>query len=114
FIIFSMIFLLIALIPVLEIYIYPQIYFYNPLITFFPGTIYDESLTVSLKMLLYRILNIGFAAAVVYLVMLDKQRNKVVRNFVIILIVPVLFFFISPYLGFSTNLVKLKKVLHRS
>src|ERR1035437_735378 len=39
-----------AFIPVVEIYYYPQIYFYNPLVGFFPGTIYDERLSVTFRL----------------------------------------------------------------
>ena len=59
---------LIALIPVLEIYFNPQIYFYNPIVGFFPGTIYDEGIEVDLKLIVYRLLNLLFFASIIFLV----------------------------------------------
>ena len=57
---FVILYLLILLIPILEIYFNPQIYLYNPLFAFFPGTIYDEGLSVDLKITLYRFFNAVF------------------------------------------------------
>ena len=64
-IIFILILLLIISIPLLEFYLNPQIYFYNPIFGYFPGTIYDEGLSVSLKLLLYRLANL-FTSALLY------------------------------------------------
>ncbi|MEE8414958.1 MAG: MFS transporter, partial [Desulfobacterales bacterium] len=36
-----------------EIYFNPQVYVFNPFIGFFPGTIYDEGISVSGKLILY-------------------------------------------------------------
>ena len=57
---FIILFLLMLFIPVLEIYFYPQIYLFNPLFVYFPGTIYDEGLAVDTKIVLYRIFNLIF------------------------------------------------------
>jgi len=43
-----------------EIYFNPQVYVFNPFIGFFPGTIYDEGISVSGKLILYRFLNLLF------------------------------------------------------
>ncbi len=49
---FIILYLFILFIPVLEIYFNPQVYLYNPLFAYFPGTIYDEGLSVDLKLTL--------------------------------------------------------------
>ena len=67
-ILFLLLMLTIALIPVLEVYFNPQIYFYNPLIGFFPGTIYDERLSISLNLIVYRLLNVIFFIFLIFLV----------------------------------------------
>jgi len=60
-ILFIFVYLLILLaIPVLEIYFNPQIYLYNPLFAYFPGTIYDEGITVDFNLILYRLFNLIF------------------------------------------------------
>ena len=59
-ILFLLFFLLILFISVLEIYFNPQVYLYNPLFAYFPGTIYDEGLSVDFKLILYRIFNLIF------------------------------------------------------
>ncbi|MBS4035521.1 MAG: hypothetical protein KGZ85_13705 [Ignavibacterium sp.] len=103
--------LLIASIPVIEIYFNPQIYFYNPLIGNFPGSIYDEGMVVELKLVLYRLLNSIFFAAIVYMIFKDKKRSHIIRNSSLIILVTAAFFFASPYLGFSTNYSKLSNLL---
>jgi hypothetical protein len=110
-ILFIPIILLIASIPVIEIYFYPQIYFYNPLIGYFPGSIYDEGMVVDLKLVLYRLLNSIFFAAIVYIIFKDKNRYHIIRNSSLIILVTAAFFFASPYLGFSTNYGKLNDLL---
>ncbi|HSL89501.1 MAG TPA: hypothetical protein VK870_09375, partial [Ignavibacteriaceae bacterium] len=108
---FITIIVLIATIPIIEIYFYPQVYFYNPLIAYFPGSIYDEGMTVDFKLVIYRILNIVFFIGIVYLVYTDKYRTYIIKNLVIIIIISASFFFASPYLGFSTNYGKLNDLL---
>ena len=54
--VFLLIIFLIALIPIIEIYFQPQVYFYSPLIGFFPGNIYDEGLSPDLKLLIHQII----------------------------------------------------------
>ena len=103
--------LLISIIPVLEIYFFPQVYFYNPLIAYFPGSIYDEGMTVDLKIVGYRILNFVFFVGIVYLIYKDKKSSHIIRNSAITIVISAAFFFASPYLGFSTNYSKLYNLL---
>ena len=67
--VFILVLFIIALIPVLEIYFNPQVYFYNPIIGFFPGTIYDEGIEVDLRLMIYRILNILFFLSIIFLIL---------------------------------------------
>ena len=46
------------LVSVLEIYCYPQIFTFNPLIGFIPGTIYDELIELDYFLISYRIYNL--------------------------------------------------------
>jgi hypothetical protein len=113
---FILLFILILLIPVLEIYFNPQIYLYNPLFAYFPGTIYDEGLSVDFKLILYRFFNLLFFSSVLFYFL--KWRNKPASKFVtrsyivmIIIIVSVFYFFFSPFFGFTNTNSSLKNQL---
>ena len=100
-------------IPVLEIYHNPQIYFYSPLICFFPGNIYDEGLRITNAMILYRILNIiyfGASASIVFYFPL-KGKTKKSLYYLIVALLAVVFIFMSDTMGFSTSVKSLKRDL---
>lgn len=115
---FIVLYLLILIIPVLEIYFNPQIYSYNPLFAFFPGTIYDEGLVVDFKLFLYRLLNLIFFAIILFY-FLKWRKTKSSASFskiflsVIIIVCVFFYFFISPNLGFSTTESSLKNYLSK-
>ncbi|MDH7605798.1 MAG: hypothetical protein QHH13_12925, partial [Melioribacter sp.] len=60
YIIFIISFLFILLIPFLEFYFNPQLFFFNPIFGYFSGTIYDEEISVNFLLISYRLLNIIF------------------------------------------------------
>ncbi len=107
FIIFALLMLLTAFITVYEIYFNPQSYFYNPLFGYFPGTIFDEGLSVDLKLLLYRLANILyfgilFIAAFIFIFKKISLRKRIfIVSFLIV--IPAGFVTVSPYLGYSTT-----------
>ncbi len=91
----------------------PQIYFFNPVFGFFPGTIYDEGLSVSSKLLNYRIINVLFFGSITLLLrkrIQEKKRNGIKLVFLFLLISAVFYYF-SPQLGFSTTFNKLNSEL---
>jgi len=113
---FTFLYLLILFIPVLEIYFNPQIYLYNPLFAYFPGTIYDEGLVVDFKLFLYRLLNILFFASILFFYLKREKKSASVsinRFFIMFLLVitVVFYFFLSPLLGFTTTESSLKNCL---
>ena len=80
-IVFITFYLLILFIPILEIYFNPQIFLYNPLFAYFPGTIYDEGLSVDLKLTLYRFFNLLFFLSIlVYLIKYQFKSSSIVRR----------------------------------
>jgi len=112
---FFIIIISIALIPVFEIYFNPQVYFYSPLIGFFPGNIYDEGLSANWKLFFHQLLNIIFSLLIIYFIL---KQKILVRKFKLlfvaaILIIALLFQFISPYLGFTTTFTKLDSILSK-
>jgi hypothetical protein len=110
---FLLIVLLIAFIPVLEIYFLPQVYFYSPLIGFFPGNIYDEGLSPDSKLLLHQLIVSVFSILTIYLI--EHYRQIILKSkyyFIIpILVVTVSFQLSSSALGFTTTFSKLENNL---
>jgi hypothetical protein len=115
-ILFIVFFVLILLIPVLEIYFNPQIYLYNPLFAYFPGTIYDEGLSVDLKLTLYRFFNLIFFLSILgYLTKYQFKSSSIVRRksflFLTIGIAALFYFWLSYLFGFTTTESRLKDEL---
>ncbi|MHB1686141.1 MAG: tetratricopeptide repeat protein [Ignavibacteriaceae bacterium] len=112
--IFIVLFLSILLIPLFEFYFNPQIYFYNPIFAYFPGTIYDEGLSVGFRLIIYRLLNLIFFGIILLLLLRDgilKTKIKRILFLALSLIIALAFIFLSSQLGFSTNFSKLNHVL---
>ncbi|WP_337872070.1 tetratricopeptide repeat protein [Ignavibacterium sp.] len=108
--IYLIVVLLICLIPLIEIYFNPQIYFYSPIIVFFPGTIYDEDITINSTILIYRLLNLAYFT---FLFLLFKKaiiKNKIIFSSLAI-VIAVLLILLSPNFGFSTTHSQLDSVL---
>jgi hypothetical protein len=97
--------------PLIELYFQPQIYFYSPLIGFFPGSFYDEDINIDQTLVLYRFFNI-VSILLIYklsLVKIEKQKIILIFSFISLLI---LSHYLSPVLGFSTTESVLQKVLN--
>lgn len=110
-------YLVILFIIAVEIYLNPQVYVYNPIIGFFPGTIYDEGIAVSGKLILYRIFNFSFfGIALLYAVKILKGKTKGSKLYFTyyLLMFPILFYFFSPDLGYSTTGKSLSARLNKS
>jgi len=112
---YVILYLLILLIPILEIYFNPQIFLYNPLFAYFPGTIYDEGLSVDTRLLLYRVLNLLFFLSILFYFLKWGIKNRYPRNLGVSFLAAgftiLFYFFISPLFGFTTTESRLKKEL---
>ena len=114
--IFVIIYILILLIPLAEFYYNPQVYFYNPIFGYYPGTIFDEGLSVSLKLLGYRIFNLVYfgSIALIGIKYIKTQKRSLKRLFLLFsIIIPFIFYYFSPQLGYTTTFNKLDKTLSR-
>lgn len=96
----------------LEFYFYPQVYFYNPIFGFFPGTIYDEDIAVNSTLVFHQLFNL----VVFYLALLTISNSKVLRSnkfykwaFTLIILATALF--TKPFWGFATTTNKLQSEL---
>jgi len=67
--------ILFAIIPMLEIYFNPQVYFYSPLIGFFPGNIYDEGLSPDWTLFFHQLLVIISSLSIIFIVI---KKNNIV------------------------------------
>ncbi|MBN2571093.1 MAG: hypothetical protein JXA68_03100 [Ignavibacteriales bacterium] len=104
-------FLIMCFIPVFEIFFYPQIYFYSPIIGFFSGTIYDEDITISSTLFLYRFLNIAFFMILYYLsYYCNKGKHKNLK-IILFIFVSIIIFLLKPQIGFSTSVDRLESEL---
>ena len=113
-VLFIAIFLLILFIPIAEFYLNPQIYFYNPIFGFFPGTIYDEGLRVNFILILYRILNViyfGIIAVILFSFILGSIKLSKLLILTSVILIAALFIYLSPYFGFSTTFERLNSKL---
>jgi hypothetical protein len=108
-------FFVILFIPAVEFYFNPQIYFYNPLFGYFPGTIYDEGLRVSFTLVLYRILNViyfGMIAFILYRSVLGLIKLSRILILAAVILIASAFIYVSPYCGFSTTFSRLNTELN--
>jgi tetratricopeptide (TPR) repeat protein len=115
YLIFIVIILFFPFVSFVEFYFNPQIYFYNPLIGFTPGTIYDEDLSVELPLILYRLINISFAVGIMFFLPRFIEKKKILKTSAALSVIAAVFIFIilKPSLGFSTNEARLIKNLPR-
>jgi hypothetical protein len=104
----------IAIIPIIEIYYNPQIYFYNPLIGFFPGTIYDESLSVTFKLIIYRLITVTYFLLIIYFIGRIINNTLRINKFIFLVFISsliLIFLLCSSFMGFSTSKSRIEKSL---
>ncbi len=116
YLIFIGIFLLFAFAPIVEFYIYPQVYFFNVIVGIIPGTIYDEQILIGSKLIIYRMLHFILFTILLYSMFkvgTVKQKNK---NLLLLSTVlgAFLFFLLKPYLGYATTKYNLYENLKMS
>ncbi|MBX3008282.1 MAG: hypothetical protein KF816_09670 [Melioribacteraceae bacterium] len=103
-ILFIIFFLSICFHTLVEFYFLPIVYFYNVIVGYFPGTIYDEFVMVSNKLVSYRLFNLVFVLSIILFIKLypSSKRNKI--NLAAILIfLQIIFMLSKPNLGFTTS-----------
>ncbi len=88
FLAFSIIFVLFILQPLWEIYFFPHIYFYNALVGYFPGTVYDRYIPIDYKLLSYRFLLL-FPFIFAVILRRKKHITLIIAFILIIFLLPV-------------------------
>ena len=109
-------FIVLIFLPLDELFFNPQVYFYNPIIGYFPGTIYDENIRIDRLLIAYRILNLSFVVVILYLAQLMRQKKMLAKSFslLIIVLVALTFSILKPLLFLSTDKESLNKRLHNT
>jgi hypothetical protein len=116
YLIFILLLIAIALIPIVEIYFRPQIFFYNPLIPFFPGTMYDEDIDITSTIVLYRIFNLIFFGGIIVLIRRQQLKTlKIAKTlfYSLLIFISGSFIFFSPRWGFGSTLTTINDVLQK-
>jgi len=113
YLLFVLIYLVVLLLFAVELYLNPQIYFYNSIIGFFPGTIYDEDISVGIQLVFYRILNVIYFLFGAYLINIIGSKSILHKYLftVIMMLLAVVFILCKPALGFATTKRTLKTQL---
>ncbi len=93
--------IILCIIPAIEIFIYPQVYFYNPIIGFLPGTIYDEDFSITTKLLVYRGITILLIVALFYVLKAEGRKFK--QGLFWVVTIYLVFLIFKPSLGFATT-----------
>lgn len=117
---FIIIYFIVLISPVFEIYFYPHIFFYNPILTYYPGTIYDESIPVDFNLISYRILNVIYFGIIILVSFKyqysieNKKINYRIAIILVILLTAIVFVSLKDELGYSVTLTKINSELKES
>lgn len=103
-------FQILLIFPFLEFYFLPQIFFYNPVFGYFPGTIYDQHIAITWGLVLYRVLIIFIFY--IFSKMNCSKKEKSHRSLIITpIFLAVWFMILKPSFGFSTTESKIESKL---
>jgi len=110
---FIIIFIGLIISTLTELFFNPQIYFYNPIFGYFPGTIYEEDLSVGRILLAYRIFNLSFFILVFYfsVIIINNSIIKKILIVLTLLLVSSAFSILKPKLFFATDKNHIEKEL---
>jgi hypothetical protein len=102
--VFVLFYAIVALLPLLVLYCYKQIYFYNPLIGIFPGTVYDEYIPITMK-LIYQQAGIVCISITLMVLQSAVYTLKTRRQSTILqaAMVSLLVWYVSPFSPFITT-----------
>ena len=113
-IVFFLIFVLVLFGSLIEFYFNPQVYFYSPIFGFFPGTIYDEDVSLNIRLILSQCYHfIIFIGVFFFLKYWKMKYTSKVSSYLWFCLILLISFFIKPLLGFSTNTWKMNRELTR-
>lgn len=94
--------------PLFEFYFLPQIKFYNPIVFYFPGTIYDDLIQVNMTLIAHRLIT-SFSFILLYIVIRKYKPNLIRTSLGIILGILVYYIVLAPAFGFVITNNRLEK-----
>ena len=103
---FILLLLIIISFSLFEFYFNPQVYFFNSIYGYFQGTIYDEGISISLKLLSYRALNLLFFGGIFFYLfyqLAGRIKSNKIFTFLLIFISTTIFIYLKPVFGYSTT-----------
>lgn len=112
--IFTLFFFMLLLITLIEFYFNPQVYFYNPVYGFFPGTIYDEDIALNYRLFFSQLYHLFFFGTI--LAVIRYWRKNTIRAFLLYVFLPLIFLvsiLFKPFLGLATDVSQLNRNLDR-
>lgn len=113
---FFFFFFLILFAALVEFYLYPQVYLYNSIIGFYPGTIYDEDLSVDRILIAYRIFNFAFFVGLIFFAEYLRRKKNLIKILlsILLIIVIVIFSYLKPSLQFASDTKRLESTLNKT
>lgn len=108
--IFSILFTVLLFSWVVDFYFHPQFYFYNAILTYYPGVIYDEFISITREMVIYKSVIIGVSLLILlveYFTRNDNYKKRLFYGFGVIVLLPVISIYISQESGIVTPREKL-------
>ncbi len=107
---FSVLWILIFCWSLVVYYVNPQLFLYNPIYGFFPGFVFDENITLSRTILIYRASIFIISILIIFTCFQKiKERIKIARSLFILSLLNIIAMIIfADDLGFSTSLSKLE------
>ncbi|MBK7865531.1 MAG: hypothetical protein IPJ75_00180 [Ignavibacteriales bacterium] len=108
--IFTVLFIVLLFSWVVDFYFHPQFYFFNAILTYYPGVIYDEFIPVTGEMVIYKsvIVCVSLLILVIeHLTRNDNYKKRLYFGFGVIVLLPVLSIFVSQESGIVTPREKL-------
>lgn len=94
-----------------EFYVRPQVYFYNIVFGYLPGTIYDENISITSILIFYRISSLLLLFLVLKLSYNFRDKKSYGFVFIIVAVSVLWIFYLKPVFGFATSEEKIKSEL---
>lgn len=113
YLLFVLFFLTVICLPVDELILNPQVFFYNPIIGYFPGTIYDEDIKIGRMLIAYRLLNFALIAVIIFLAQAVRSKKLYAKilSLVFLIFITLTFSILKPSLRLSTDKPTLNRYL---
>lgn len=113
YVIFLLSVLFFTVVSVLDIYLFPQVFVYNPVIGYLPGVIYDEVISIDETLLLYRLIILLTSALFIGVISARLKANKGAKwkPVLLFLLMFISSYIVYPFFGFINPYYTLREGL---